>query len=71
MSYVKLEDFDEETDVEEWVMMATECVRLKGLIEVAGYILYHIKGAAKTELCMLGSKVVECMENMFSILRER
>ena len=38
---------------------------------VAGNILYHIKGAAKTELCMLGSKVVECMENMFSILRER
>ena len=46
LSYVQLEYYVDERDVEGWIRRAEECVRLKGYTgdEAAGYVLYHIGG---------------------------
>ena len=46
VSYVKLDNYIDDRDVECWIMRAEECVRLRGIkeVEAAGYVLYHIQG---------------------------
>ena len=72
LSYVKLVFFDEGSDVDEWIASAVECMSLlnyKGE-EAAAYILYHIRGAAKLELSMLGEGLLD-NEVIFKSLRNR
>ena len=48
-SYVKLSNFSDGIDVNEWINMADECVSLLGFKgeEAAGFILYHIRGGGR------------------------
>ena len=71
-NYVKLDNYIDESDVEGWIMRAEECVRLRGMKgdEAAGYILYHIQGGAKLELCSQ-IEVVTCIDKIFKVLRDR
>ena len=47
-SYVKLDNYVDDIDVEGWIRRAEECIILMGYKgkEAAGYILYHIRGGA-------------------------
>ena len=49
LSYVQLEYYVDERDVEGWIRRAEECVRLKGYTwdEASGYVLYHIRGGRR------------------------
>ena len=72
LSYVQLEYYVDERDVEGWIRRAEEYVRLKGYTgdEAAGYVLYHIRRGAKIELCTQVEAVVS-VEQIFKILRDR
>ena len=72
LSYVQLEYYVDERDVEGWIRRAEECVRLKGYTwdEAAGYVLYHIRGGSKIELCTQVEAVVS-VDKIFKILRDR
>ena len=62
----------DDRDVEGWIRRAEECVRLMGykMEEAAGYILYHIRGGAKIELCTQ-VEVVVSVEKIFKILIDK
>ena len=54
-SYVRLNNFNGDDDVDEWLGNVDECISLlciKGE-EAASYALYHSTGDAKLELSML------------------
>ena len=71
-NYVKLDNYIDESDVEGWIMRAEECVRLRGMKgdEAVVYILYHIQGGAKLELCSQIEDVT-CIDKLFKVLRDR
>ena len=66
-SYVKLSNFSDGIDVNEWINMVDECVSLLGFKgeEASGFILYHIRGGAKLELSMLGEALLS-MQAIFN-----
>lgn len=72
LSYVKLEIFEDGSNVDDWVRRAKECVKLKRISgdEAAGYVLYHIHGAAKLEICLEPEAVTD-LNKIFTILRTR
>ena len=72
LSDVQLEYYVDERDVEGWIRIAEECVRLKGYTgdEAAGTYYTISVGGAKIELSTQVEAVVS-VENIFKVLRNR